>query len=341
MTENSPRALLALLLCCVLLVLAGCAGSGKRGGGYYQNDGPGSDIPPDIASIPDAVPRIEPYANATLRPYYVFGVRYEPIADGRPFRQTGIASWYGRQFHGNSTANGETYNMYAMTAAHPTLPIPSYARVTRAGSGRSVIVRINDRGPFHSSRIIDLSYAAAAKLGLIGPGSGQVIVEAITPEDIRTQAWRRPSDTPATSVATASPAPLPPPAPPPESRQVVSHDTTAGETPDALAALQASSSTTDNTAGAAPPEAASPINGVATQVYLQFGAFTSNQAAQSLAARLNQQLRAGEAGPAQVQLGQNNLYRVQIGPFASRTAAVNAAVAIQEQTGLQPAMALR
>jgi rare lipoprotein A len=318
--------------------LAGCAGSGKRGGGYYQNDGPGSNIPPDIASIPNAVPRIEPYAQATLRPYYVFGVRYEPISDGRPFRQTGIASWYGRQFHGNSTANGETYNMYAMTAAHPTLPIPSYARVTRAGSTRSVIVRINDRGPFHSSRIIDLSYVAAAKLGLIGPGSGQVIVEAITPEDIRTQAWRQPSDTTAPQVATALPV-APPAAPAPQPAPSAPHGNT-GATPDALAALQVTAPV-DHSVNNPQSDASRQSTAKATQVYLQFGAFSSSQAAQSLAARINQQLHAGQTGPAQVQAGQNNLYRVQIGPFPSRTDAVNASLAIQEQTGLQPAMALR
>ena len=170
------------LLGVALLVLAGCA---SRFGGYYKDDGPGNDIPADIASIPDAVPRIEQHAPANFRPYEVFGVRYVPIAEDQAYRQEGVASWYGRKFHGEKTANGETYDMYAMTAAHPTLPIPSYARVTRVDTGRSVVVRINDRGPFHPGRIIDLSYVAAAKLGLIGPGSGRVIVQAITNADIR------------------------------------------------------------------------------------------------------------------------------------------------------------
>src|SRR5690606_31134850 len=162
--------LLALgLLGVALAVLAGCA---SRSGGYYKDDGPGRDIPANIDAIPDAVPRIERRCPAYFRPLEVFAVRYMPIAEDQPYRQEGVASWYGCKFHGEKTANGETYDMYAMTAAHPTLPIPSYARVTRVGTGRSVIVRINARGPFHPGRIIDLSYVAAAKLGLIGPGSG-------------------------------------------------------------------------------------------------------------------------------------------------------------------------
>src|SRR5690606_31821222 len=152
----------------------------------------------NIEAIPDAVPRLEKHSAANFRPYVVFGKRYTPVSDEQPFRQEGTASWYGRKFHGKKTANGETYDMYAMSAAHPTLPIPSYARVTHANTGKSVIVRVNDRGPFHSSRISDVSYVAASKLGLIGPGSGQVIVEAITNDDIRDR-----------RVASASPAPRP------------------------------------------------------------------------------------------------------------------------------------
>src|SRR5690606_3230661 len=150
-----------------LAIIAGCS-STPRGGGYYKDDGPGTDIPANIEAIPDAVPRIEVHSRANFRPYVVFGKKYFPVSDEAPFRQQGTASWYGRKFHGQKTANGETYDMYGMTAAHPTLPLPSYARVTHAGTGKSVIVRVNDRGPFHSSRIIDLSYVAAAKLGLIG-----------------------------------------------------------------------------------------------------------------------------------------------------------------------------
>ena len=114
------------------------------------------------------MPRIEPYASGANRPYVVFGQRYVPDTTGQPYRKQGIASWYGKKFHGNSTSIGEPYDMYAMTAAHTTLPVPSYARVTSLVNGRTVIVRVNDRGPFHSDRIMDLSYVAAYKLGIIG-----------------------------------------------------------------------------------------------------------------------------------------------------------------------------
>jgi rare lipoprotein A len=150
-------------------------------GGYYKDDGPGDKPPPNLSQIADAEPKFEPLHRFANRPYKVFGTDYVPLARVQPFRQRGIASWYGRRFHGQKTASGEPYDMYAMTAAHPTLPIPSYARVTHVSNGRSVVVRINDRGPFHSSRIIDLSYAAASRLGYIQAGSAQVEVESILP----------------------------------------------------------------------------------------------------------------------------------------------------------------
>ena len=151
-----------------------------RGGGYYQDDGPGEHPPADLMSIPDAVPRPEPLLARANRPYVVFERQYQPMVELSPFRQRGVASWYGRKFHGRRTSSGEVYDMYAMTAAHPTLPIPSYARVTHLASGRSVVVRVNDRGPFLHDRVIDLSYTAAARLGYAGAGSAQVEVELIT-----------------------------------------------------------------------------------------------------------------------------------------------------------------
>jgi rare lipoprotein A len=177
--------------------LAGCASSSRtrqapvpptieakksQGGGYYLDDGPGDSPPPNLQNIPDAVPRTEPMHQYANRPYMVAGVNYTPVSEGTGFRQTGMASWYGKRFHGKPTSSGEIYNMYGMTAAHPTLPIPSYARVTSLDSGKSVIVRINDRGPFHSDRVIDLSYTAAYKLGIAGRGSAMVSVESIDPE---------------------------------------------------------------------------------------------------------------------------------------------------------------
>jgi len=181
--NSLPRIKHSLLLTTALL--AAC-GTGQRGGGYYQADGPGVPISSTAAArIPDAVPRIEPHAPANSRPYSIEGRRFVPMTGSQPFTQEGTASWYGRQFHGRKTANGERYDMYAITAAHPTLPLPSYARVTRLDTGRSIVVRVNDRGPFKSGRIIDLSYAAAAKLGFVEQGSIRVRVQAITHEDIR------------------------------------------------------------------------------------------------------------------------------------------------------------
>jgi len=153
----------------------------SKGGGYYKDDGPLDTIPVDLASVPDAIPRHEPPHRFANRPYNVLGRDYVPMAPGTPYRREGIASWYGRKFHGQKTSSGERYDMFAMTAAHPTLPIPSYVRVTRPDTGKTVTVRVNDRGPFLHDRVIDLSYTAAWKLGLIGSGSGRVIVERIVP----------------------------------------------------------------------------------------------------------------------------------------------------------------
>ena len=138
-------------------------------------------FPADLERTAEPVPRWEPLNRGNTRPYEVLGKRYVPFTAHQPYRERGIASWYGKKFHGNKTANGERYDMFAMSAAHTRLPLPSYARVTNLANGRSVVVRVNDRGPFHAGRIIDLSYAAAHKLDLIGRGSGEVIVEAIIP----------------------------------------------------------------------------------------------------------------------------------------------------------------
>jgi len=163
---------------------ASAATPGPAKGAYYKDDGPGANPPPNLASIPDAVPRVEPLRRAANRPYQVFGKDYAPMSSVAPFRQIGFGSWYGRRFNGAPTSSGEPYDMYAMTAAHPTLPIPSYARVTNLANGRSVVVRVNDRGPFHSDRIIDLSYTAAWKLGYAEAGSARVEVEAIVPGSV-------------------------------------------------------------------------------------------------------------------------------------------------------------
>lgn len=154
----------------------------KKGGGYYKDDGPGDDIPVNLDAIPDAVPKREPLHRFANNPYSALGQEFVPLKALAPYRATGIASWYGRRYHGQKTSSGEPYDMYGMTGAHPTLPIPSYARVTNPANGRAVVVRINDRGPFHAGRLIDLSYVAAWKLGYVGNGSAQVEVESLLPE---------------------------------------------------------------------------------------------------------------------------------------------------------------
>ncbi len=163
----------------MLLAASGCSLHPQRGG-YYEDDGP-AGVPVNIAGIPDAVPRAEPLSRSGNRPYTVNGRIYYPLTTADGYRERGIASWYGKKFHGRLTASGEVYDMHAMTAAHRTLPLPSYVRVTNLENGRSVVVRVNDRGPFLHNRLIDLSYAAAAKLGILGVGTGLVEVEAVGP----------------------------------------------------------------------------------------------------------------------------------------------------------------
>ena len=188
-----------LFLCAIAAILAGCGSEPierpapvvkapssaqpqySRGGGYYLDDGPGDNPPDNIDSIPDAVPRNDALIAACNKPYTAMGKTYYPETRLEPYRATGVASWYGRRYNGQKTSSGEPYDMYAMTAAHPTLPIPSYAKVTNLSNGKCVIVRINDRGPFRSDRLIDLSYTAAYKLGLLKNGSAKVEVQSVLP----------------------------------------------------------------------------------------------------------------------------------------------------------------
>ena len=154
------------------MLLAAACGTAPKSGKYYSDDGPPESVPDNLAHIPDATPRDEPFHRFANRPYTVFGQTYVPVVNRQPTRERGLASWYGRKFHGQKTASGETYDMFAMTAAHKTLPIPSYARVTNVKNGLSVVVRVNDRGPFLRRRVIDLSRAAAEALGLVESGRG-------------------------------------------------------------------------------------------------------------------------------------------------------------------------
>ncbi len=146
----------------------------------HKDGAPWWDV--DVSRIPDAVP-MPHYGSVKASPYTVFGKQYYPIPDARRYQAVGPASWYGTKFHGQATANGETYDLYGMTAAHKTLPLPSYVRVTNLENGKSAILRVNDRGPFYSDRIIDLSFAAAKKLGYAESGTARVKVEGIDPQE--------------------------------------------------------------------------------------------------------------------------------------------------------------
>ncbi|RZS52376.1 septal ring lytic transglycosylase RlpA family protein [Sphaerotilus mobilis] len=223
-TDPAPapgRPIAAVLLATVLLatlVLAACSSapvrspSGARGAQAVppiapwdgSRDGAEANPPPDLHRVPDAEPRVEPLRRGgPNKPYEIDGTRYTPMTGDDAAVERGLASWYGRKFHGRQTASGELYNMYAMTAAHPTFAIPSYARVRNPANGREVVVRINDRGPFKAGRVIDLSYTAALKLGLLG-GVAPVEVERLTHEAIRTGSWRR--DGAGNSATAAAPA---------------------------------------------------------------------------------------------------------------------------------------
>ena len=150
-----------------------------------ERDGPPEQVPPGLMQRPNAEPRIEPIrTGGPNKPYEAAGRRYEPVLADLPMAESGLASWYGRKYHGRNTSSGEPYDMFAMTAAHKTMPIPSYARVRNPANGREVIVRINDRGPFADGRVIDLSYTAALKLGVLN-GVAPVEVRRLTQAEIR------------------------------------------------------------------------------------------------------------------------------------------------------------
>ncbi len=191
-------------------VRSGSAAPAAGSGGYLAGDGPGADAP-NLDAIPDAVPKAEPLHRYANRPYSALGKTYTPLQAPGNYKERGIASWYGKKFHGQRTSIGETYDMYGMTAAHPTLPIPSYARVTNLANGKSVIVRVNDRGPFLHERIMDLSYAAAYKLGYVNNGSAEVEVESLAADGNAPVVSA--VETPAVSVEPITAAPIAPAAP--------------------------------------------------------------------------------------------------------------------------------
>lgn len=165
------------------LVFVSCSSikTSKNTGKYYQNDGPGSLSGVDLDKIPNATPQIEVIRKANTKPYQALGKTYYPMSELKTYKERGNISWYGKQYHGQSTSSGEKYDMYQMSAASPILPLPSYVRVTNLENGKWVIVRVNDRGPFLHGRILDVSYVAAAKLGFINKGSTKAEVELIIP----------------------------------------------------------------------------------------------------------------------------------------------------------------
>ncbi|MDT8878480.1 septal ring lytic transglycosylase RlpA family protein [Halomonas saccharevitans] len=185
------------------------ASASSQGGERYALTGDAyPEDPPDVAQVPDAVPQREPRSRGGNKsPYEVWGKRYEVMADASGYRREGRASWYGEKFHGYATSNGEIYDMYKMSAAHRSLPLPSFVRVTSLDNGRSTIVRVNDRGPFHSEREIDLSYAAAARLGILEQGTGRVRVEAIDVERWLARRGGEPEPDPTVTEAGDSDAP--------------------------------------------------------------------------------------------------------------------------------------
>jgi rare lipoprotein A len=288
------------------------AGSGR--GGYYQDDGPGANPPPNLRDVADAEVKYEPYARFANRPYAVFGQTYTPLINDEPYMQRGVASWYGVKFHGQRTSSGEAYDMYKMTAAHPTLPIPSYARITSLETGKSVVVRINDRGPFHSDRIVDVSYTAALKLGLLGKGSHQVEIERLFPNDpTRIATLRRQ----ATSQAQALP-------PPPQIAALMLEDRMQSDS----AAL----------AQVAPQKGGAAKAVAKAEFYLQLGAYGKAGKAEEV----SEQLAKNGLDAATLEVVQAGaVKRLYSGPFESRALALEAARSLPSSLGLKPIVVKR
>jgi peptidoglycan lytic transglycosylase len=327
------RALAALLLGATLV---GCASGPRRGG-----DGPGANPPANVASLPDAEPRIEAIKpGGANKPYQVLGHDYVPMTRDVPFSERGLASWYGRQFDGRRTASGETYDMYAMTAAHPTLPIPSYARIRNPANGREIVVRINDRGPFHAGRIVDLSYAAAARLDLLR-GVAPVELDRITFDEIRAGTWRHDGGD-ATRLAAARSARPPPveaastgPAVP---SVPIAPVVAVAPAPLELAAVAAQPAEVQ--VGPSPGDAAT--SGIATVpsaaaprgFWVQLGAFREASGADSFQRRVAADF--DWLAPRLATFSDTAFYRVQAGPYASREEAQGAAARVREALGLVP-----
>jgi rare lipoprotein A len=263
--------------------------------------------------LPDPVPRIEPIRKGgPNKPYAVLGQSYEPIAEDVPWREQGVASWYGTKFHGRRTASGELFSMYGLTAAHRTLPIPSYARVRHVKTGKSIIVRINDRGPFHASRVIDLSYAAAVKLGMASAGNAQVEVTRLTFDDIRRGVWGTepsPADDALPEGAAAEVAVVPAPA------ALVSERVSAASVPPSPP----------------PSRAHTPAQ---RGFYVQLAAMRQREGVDRLQQRVSSEL--ADLLPMLAVFHEASLYKLKVGPYATRQDAVVAAAQAREALQLSP-----
>lgn len=269
---------------------------------FYLDDGPGDLSAAELDRIPDAVPVAEPPYPRSNRPYTVFGKTYTPLGESTGFSQKGLASWYGRRFHGKPTSSGEAYDMYGMSAAHPTLPIPSYARVTNVANGRSVIVRINDRGPFHPGRILDLSYAAAHRLGFAHKGSTEVAVEALAPGDGRLASGAFP-------LATATAA---------QPNLLMPIPTQAD--PGSPARIERTAKRTDPGAGAG-------------DLWLQLGAFTRRENAEALRQSVSGKLPELDQGLNIVEV--DGRWRLRVGPLYDRDAMDYVRALLKEKMGIK------
>jgi rare lipoprotein A len=330
---------------------SGAISSAVKRGGYYLDDGPGDNPPFDLASIPDAIPRDEPLRPANMRPYVALGKWYTPKTVLESYRERGIASWYGRRYHGQKTASGELYDMYGMTAAHPTLPIPSYARVTNIRSGRSVVVRVNDRGPFLSERLIDLSYTAAYKLDVLGGGSARVEVETILPgtgaamQLAAAQAPARnpdPTGNPArNSTADRTPSSIP-------AAAIVTAGEEKGRLPSAGAAEQQNGEGGPDLFEITQPPAQyrtavsgsgeGPSTTDAAGIYLQLGAFSAYDKADNFLARMRAALPSVNALGI---IAKDGLFKVHAGPYPDQTLAKQAADKIAQSLSIRPLLLMR
>jgi rare lipoprotein A len=324
-------------------LLVGCASGLQRSAQSPDRDGPDANPPADLARVPDAEPRLEPIRNGgPNKPYDVLGRSYVPITQDAPFDERGLASWYGRKFQGRRTASGEVYNMYAMTAAHPTLPIPSYARIRNPANGREVVVRINDRGPFHPGRIVDLSYTAALKLDVLR-GVAPVELQRITFDEIRSGAWRREGDGPATAVARAAVEP------PAAAVAVPAQFTTPIATRASAPALAASDSAPNPVVASAPVDAAAEavadtpaaraFTPAARGFWVQLGAFRARDGAEGFQQRVAAEM--GWLSPLLAVFSDASLFRLQAGPYPSRDEARSVAERVRDGLKLVPVIVER